>query len=179
MAFPGQHDSGYAEAGASAGVVIRVKNGNNVLYTSSKVSVSASDSTDDGQSTTHWTTDSGTIASKSLTVYLPQGNVDIEIVASYIVSASATDDNYEHASGAATAEITVDVGTIVITGIDKYCVMAKDGIAVIANSNSAFYVKNDTQDKLQLIAKGLPTSSTNLSEGQIYRDGNTLKIKTS
>ena len=65
---------------------------------------------------------------------------------------------------------------VTITGIDKYCVVAKDGIAVIANSNSAFYVQNDLADKLKVIAKGLPTSSSGLSTGQLYKDGSYLKI---
>ena len=71
-----------------------------------------------------------------------------------------------------------------LLGLDKYSVIAKDGIGIIANSDAQFYVENsDSSRYLRVIANGLPvvTSQTmlnSLSKGQLYIEGGNLKIKT-
>ena len=66
--------------------------------------------------------------------------------------------------------------SFILKGLNKYTVIANDGIAVITNSDSQFYVQNDT-DELKIIAKGLPTSSNDATTGQLYKSGNYLMIK--
>lgn len=71
-----------------------------------------------------------------------------------------------------------------LLGLDKYSVIAKDGIGIIANSDAQFYVENSDSSKyLRVIANGLPvvksqTMLNSLSRGQLYLEGGSLKIKT-
>lgn len=58
--------------------------------------------------------------------------------------------------------------TMSVTGVEKYAVFAKDGMAIIANANSSFQIDNSSSDNLNIIAKGLPTASSGLSKGQLY-----------
>lgn len=64
--------------------------------------------------------------------------------------------------------------------LDKYSVIARDGIAIIANSNSGFYVNNDT-DNIKVIVRGLPINRKDdintLPTGSLYIDEDFVKIK--
>lgn len=103
-------------------------------------------------------------------IELPTGTVTIEVVGSYEMSIAG---NLTLSNNISFQGIAV---TAAIINTNKYVVFAKDGIGVIASSNATFYVKTDSANTLQVITKGLPTSATGLSSGQLYRDGNYLKI---
>lgn len=176
--FPGQADAGYATAAVSASIYIRILNNGTEIYKSSSVSVSADNFTDDGQQKWEVERDPITgyknISRIEIDRELTQGNLVVEIKASYSMSASAYDITSVHSSGDAESGFYVGVGDVSIKGIDRYCVIAKDGIGVIANSNATFYVKNDSYDSLQVIAKGLPTSEPS-ETGQLWQKTITYK----
>lgn len=105
---------------------------------------------------------------------IPAGTITIRLSGSYHVSVVG-EGNYH---GAASISIASGV-QMSIANLAKYVVVARDGMAIIANSDSAFYVKNnETTGSLKLIAKGLPqqTSDSGLSFGQLYNSNGTLKV---
>lgn len=143
-------------------------------YTSSIVDFSNDDLdafTDNGDNDTVNKDKSRSLPAVSVDLELEAGTVKIGYYGSY--NLYTEDDGFNTDN----SQAKVNGGNYVtVTNIDKYAVIAKDGIGVIANSNSTFYVKNDSGNTLQVIAKGLPTSSTGLSSGQLYQDGDYLKI---
>ena len=70
----------------------------------------------------------------------------------------------------------IQQSSIKVVGLDRACVLANDGMAVIANSDSHFYVYN-SKSNLDVRMKGLPTSEPTTS-GQLWNSGGTLKIKS-
>lgn len=63
-----------------------------------------------------------------------------------------------------------------LSNVDRLCVYGNDGITISNGSNYTFKVLN-SESSLNIIANGLPTNNTNLSQGQLYNDNGTIKIK--
>ena len=173
--YPGQTDSGYASAVAYGSFYIRIKNNGVIIHSSSSKTVNTENQTDDGASKWWEDTDSATIPSINLTKEITAGSLVVEIVGSYSVSASADENTSVHASGDARGEILFSIGDVVITGVEKYCVVAKDGMAIISNSNAAFYVRN-SGTQLNVVAKGLP-NRTNAIPGGLYVSNENVCVK--
>lgn len=173
--YPGQADSGYASAVAYGSFYIRIKNNGAIIHSSSSKTVDTENQTDDGASKWWEDTDSAIIPSINITKEITAGSLVVEIVGSYSVSASADDNTSVHASGDARGEISFSIGDVVITGVEKYCVVAKDGIAIISNSNAAFYVRN-SGTQLNVVAKGLP-NRTQALPGGLYVSNENLCVK--
>ncbi len=120
-------------------------------------------------------TDSKTMPAVELPdVELPAGTVIIEIKGVYDLSIDGQNMLSNHISFQGHAV------TASIINMDKFVVLAKDGIGIIANAMSTFYVYTDSTDMLKVIAKGLPSSNPNVA-GQLYTqnvniNGTTQKI---
>ena len=120
--------------------------------------------------------------SKTKTIMLTSGDVHIyvEVIAYGETYFPANNRDYQYR---AEASITFTY-SVELKCLEKYSVIARDGIAIIANSDSGFYVSNNT-DNIKVIARGLPTyaSSTNpsnitdLEKGQLYSLGGVLRVQ--
>lgn len=105
-------------------------------------------------------------------------NVQICIVTNFVsVYGSQNDSTSQGSADLSISPNTTNIGTMSVTGVEKYAVFAKDGMAIIANANSSFQIDNSSSDNLNIIAKGLPTSNANLANGQLYSSGGVLRIK--
>ena len=115
----------------------------------------------------------------SLTLSAGDVHIYIEAVAYGEAYFPANNRGYQYST-----DVSVEFAySVELKCLDKYSVIARDGIAIIANSNSGFYVNNDT-DNIKVIIRGLPTYSTtvnpsniDLPAGQIYSHGGALRIK--
>lgn len=166
-------DDGFADASISYNLCLRIVNNGTVLYSSPYKSLDNFGSSNDSAGQTLTDTNTAYISKVNQTFMLEAGTLDIEIYGSWSVVASDEEENYQHAGSDAEAKISISTENYkeaVIRGVDKYSVIAKDGIAVIANSDSAFYVQNDSLNTLKIIAKGLPNNIKDLNKGQIWRN---------
>lgn len=106
-------------------------------------------------------------------IVFPSYSGNLELAAGTLEIAISGEITADVGAGSlSTAYFKMMTGSIYVSAVNlsKYVVMAKDGIGIVANSNSTFYVKTDSASNLQLIAKGLPTSPTGLSSGQLWRN---------
>ena len=74
------------------------------------------------------------------------------------------------------ATASLSIAALSLSGIDKYSVFARDGIAIILGQNAYFRINNEDGTKLDISMKGLPTSSSGLKSGQLWRNGNNVSI---
>lgn len=159
---PGDPDDGQASARAFASLKVRIKNNNDIIYEGEYEEFEVEDSTDDGRGETHIKySPTKLLAPVAIKKELDAGSLTVEVFGSYEQEASDSD-------GYAYSEIFADNVQFSVVGIEKYCVLAKDGIGIIANANSSFYVKNNSlSGVLEIIAKGLPTSEPS-EAGQLW-----------
>ena len=174
----GDKDPGYASAYVSGELKLVISNNGSVIYESSSKSISNLEVTNDVGGTTQTNDAEITFAAINKIVQLTEGSLTISLTGSISLGITANKETPSDWGSEASAYIGIEQSeTTIIRGIDKYTVIAKDGIAIIANSDSSFYVKNDSSSQLKIIAKGLPTSGSVLQTGQLYRNGSYLCIK--
>ena len=99
-----------------------------------------------------------------LTLSAGDVHIYVEAVAYGEAYFPANDRGYQYST-----DVSVEFAySVELKCLDKYSVIARDGIAIIANSNSGFYVNNDT-DNIKVIVRGLPSSA--VTPGQLYDKG--------
>lgn len=127
-----------------------------------------------GNSDTNSRTDTIQISTKTLTFACNSNNTSVEI-GYRLIDTSVVVSNIT--GSGAKGILTIDNETITskLIQTNRYVVIAKDGIAIINSSEAMFKISNGS-GQLNLYASGLPTSATGLSSGQLYKDGNYLKI---
>ena len=171
-----QVDIGNAYASVSGRFCIRILNNGRLIYKSYYLSPALSVESDN-------TTGTGEEVMSSTFETTPQingvfalspGSVKIQVFGSYEIKANADEISSTCSGGTARAAIDFNSVNVSLTGTDKYCVLAKDGIAVTANSGAQFYIKNNGSG-LQVIASGLPTSDSGLESGQLWVNTITYK----
>lgn len=176
----GDKEPGYAHAYVSGELKLVISNNGSVIYESSSKSISDLEVTNDVGGTTQTNDAEITFAAINKIVQLTGGSLTISLIGSISLGITANVETPSDLGSEASAYIGIEheeSSSAIVRGIDKYTVIAKDGIAIIANSDSSFYVKNDSSSQLQIIAKGLPTSGSVLQTGQLYRNGSYLCIK--
>ena len=151
-------------------------------YTVSSVNLSCQSSARKTASTDHYTSGSKN-ASKYVSLdakelELNAGTLTLGISFTFKMKADIYFDtgwsSYTALPVSANFKANIEQSSIKVVGIDRACVLANDGMAVIANSDSHFYVYN-SKSSLDVRMKGLPTSAT--ESGQLYRSGSYLMIQ--
>lgn len=174
----GDKDPGYASAYVSGGLKLVISNNGSVIYESSSKSISNLEVTNDVGGTTQTNDAEITFEAINRIVQLTGGSLTISLIGSIDLGITANKETPSDWGSDAGAYIGIEQSeTTIVRGIDKYTVIAKDGIAIIANSDSSFYVKNDSSSQLQIIAKGLPTNVNDVITGQLYNSNGYLRIR--
>lgn len=168
-----QADPDDTEADAHANYYLKVviKNNGVTVYESEGASWGSDIYASGGQTVSEAETQY--ISAISIERELEPGTLSIALFGSVYMMASADP------STDAIAEVDISGGGIEVLNIDRYEVLAKDGLGLIASSDVAFYIRNKTSF-LEVIAKGLPSSNPNVV-GQLYTqnvniNGTTQKI---
>lgn len=164
---------------------ISLKQGTSVkaTYTVPSVNLSCQSSARKTASTDHYTTggknNSKYVSLDAKELELNAGTLTLGISFTFKMKADIYFDtgwsSYTALPVYANFKANIQQSSIKVVGIDRACVLANDGMAVIANSDSHFYVYN-SKSNLDVRMKGLPTSNSGLESGQLYRSGDTLKI---
>ena len=166
--LPEGEEIGAAYALASGRFGMRILNNGRIIYTgelSSQFAAELEDTTGNDEEITQSVV--GTTPQVSKILALSPGSVSVQLFGSYRVTAKANFDPETGNGGKSNSSLTFSTVNISITGTDKYCVLAKDGIGVVANANAQFQIKNSNSG-LQIIATGLPTSDSGLDTGQLW-----------
>ena len=107
------------------------------------------------------------------------GNVDIYLCSNSLSGEVSVTTNKPAGAGTghyAAASISTDIFQLSFVGIDKYVVMARDGIAIIQRQDAYFIVKNPSDSNLlDIRMKGLPTYSYP-GTGRLYQQNGYIRI---
>lgn len=107
------------------------------------------------------------------------GNVDIYLCSNSLSGEVSVTTNKPAGAGTghyAAASISTDIFQLSFVGIDKYVVMARDGIAIIQRQDAYFIVKNPSDSNLlDIRMKGLPTYSYP-GTGRLYQQSGYIRI---
>lgn len=128
-----------------------------------------------GYNFTKSNSDFGTVDFGGTTLSLKAGTLTVRVIVQY--TAYLYKDNYtSQPDSVSTNHLNVQINAngFTLKGIDRCTVIGNDGVAVIVNSDSHFYVYN-SGNNLDVRMKGLPTSKSNIS-GQIWKSGEYIKI---
>lgn len=162
-----EQTAGRASASASGNFCIRIINNGKIIYTSEFAEFSINLNDDSGTGTELTDTATATIPQINKVVALSPGNVITEVFGSYEVRAEADSESSECSGGEASALINFENIEIGIFGLEKHCILANDGIGIV-NQGALFYIKNENNSGIQIMASGLPTSDANLESGQLW-----------
>ncbi len=117
----------------------------------------------------------GTVDFGGTTLSLKAGTLTVRVIVQY--TAYLYKDNYTSQPDSVSTNylnVQINANGFTLKGIDRCTVIGNDGVAVIVNSDSHFYVYN-SGNNLDVRMKGLPTSKSNIS-GQIWKSGEYIKI---
>ena len=117
----------------------------------------------------------GTVDFGGTTLSLKAGTLTVRVIVQY--TAYLYKDNYTSQPDSVSTnhlDVRINAQGFTLKGIDRCTVIGNDGVAVIVNSDSHFYVYN-SGNNLDVRMKGLPTSNSNIS-GQIWKSGEYIKI---
>lgn len=107
------------------------------------------------------------------------GNVNIYLCSNSLSGEVSVTKNKPAGVGTghyAAASISTDIFQLSFVGIDKYVVMARDGIAIIQRQDAYFIVKNPSDSNLlDIRMKGLPTYSYP-GTGRLYQQSGYIRI---
>ena len=107
------------------------------------------------------------------------GNVNIYLCSNSLSGEASVTKNKPAGVGTghyAAASISTDIFQLSFVGIDKYVVMARDGIAIIQRQDAYFIVKNPSDSNLlDIRMKGLPTYSYP-GTGRLYQQNGYIRI---
>ena len=164
---------------------ISLKQGTSVkaTYTVPSVNLSCQSSARKTASTDHYTTggknNSKYVSLDAKELELNAGTLTLGISFTFKMKADIYFDtgwsSYTALPVSANFKANIQQSSIKVVGIDRACVLANDGMAVIANSDSHFYVYN-SKSNLDVRMKGLPTTQP-AESGQLWNSGGTLKIR--
>lgn len=119
----------------------------------------------------------GTVDFGGTTLSLKAGTLTVRIIVQYTVRLYK--DNYTTQPDNVSTNhfnIRINANDFTLKGIDRSTVIGNDGVAVIVNSDTHFYVYNSGSN-LDVRMNGLPTSQPTVS-GRLWNNGGTLKIRT-
>lgn len=119
----------------------------------------------------------GTVDFGGTTLSLKAGTLTVRIIVQYTVRLYK--DNYTTQPDNVSTNhfnIRINANGFTLKGIDRCTVIGNDGVAVIINSDTHFYVYN-SGNNLDVRMNGLPTSQPTVS-GRLWNSGGTLKIRT-
>ena len=119
--------------------------------------------------------DFGSVDFGGTTLSLKAGTLTVRIIVQYTVSMYK--DNYTTQPDSVSTNhfnIRINASGFTLKGIDRCTVIGNDGVAVIVNSDTHFYVYNSGSN-LDVRMNGLPTSQPTVS-GRLWDSGGTLKI---
>ena len=119
----------------------------------------------------------GTVDFGGTTLSLKAGTLTVRIIVQYTVRLYK--DNYTTQPDNVSTNhfnIRINANDFTLKGIDRSTVIGNDGVAVIVNSDTHFYIYNSGSN-LDVRMNGLPTSQPTVS-GRLWNSGGTLKIHT-
>ncbi len=174
-AYDGQHDSGTYDSWYSYSLRLEIRHNGVVIYNTDWKSHSDNDYSDNGSGIPNQNSYSSSFDAIDQNFELEAGLVEIMIFGDCTVGTDTDDDTNVHAASVGNASVAVGSGKIVVNNVDKFVVVAKDGMSIIANSNAAFYVYN-SGTQLNVVAKGLP-NRTNAMPGGLYVSGENVCVK--
>lgn len=119
----------------------------------------------------------GTVDFGGTTLSLKAGTLTVRIIVQYTVRLYK--DNYTTQPDNVSTNhfnIRINANDFTLKGIDRSTVIGNDGVAVIVNSDTHFYIYNSGSN-LDVRMNGLPTSQPTVS-GRLWNSGGTLKIRT-
>ena len=128
-----------------------------------------------GYNFTKSNSDFGSVDFGGTTLSLKAGTLTVRVIVQY--TAYLYKDNYTSLpDSVSTNHLNVQINAygFALKGIDRCTVIGNDGVAVIINSDSHFYVYN-SGNNLDVRMKGLPKSQPTVS-GRLWNSGGTLKI---
>lgn len=118
----------------------------------------------------------GTVDFGGTTLSLKAGTLTVRIIVQYTVRLYK--DNYTTQPDNVSTNhfnIRINANDFTLKGIDRSTVIGNDGVAVIVNSDTHFYIYNSGSN-LDVRMNGLPTSQPTVS-GRLWNSGGTLKIR--
>ena len=128
-----------------------------------------------GYNSTKSNSDFGTVDFGGTTLSLKAGTLTVRVIVQY--TAYLYKDNYTTQPDRVSTNhlnVRINANGFTLKGIDRCTVIGNDGVAVIINSDTHFYIYN-SGNNLDVRMNGLPTSRPTVS-GRLWNSGGTLKI---